>query len=75
VEGDFKFLSELIRTGKLDDTEERLKSAIVSGMVLGGDFIKHPLIELVDENPLRVWPMTYKRRKSPTYIALCDAGR
>lgn len=56
VEGDFKLPAELIRAGKLDEAERQLKSAIASGMKLGGDFIEHPLTDLVEENPLPVWP-------------------
>ncbi|WP_165142709.1 S41 family peptidase [Halalkalibaculum roseum] len=36
LNGDFELPSELIRAGKLDEAEKRLKSAIASGMKLGG---------------------------------------
>ncbi|WP_138431456.1 S41 family peptidase [Fodinibius saliphilus] len=75
-EGDFKLPAELIRAGKLDEAEKRLKSAISSGMKLGGDFIEHPLIGLVEENPLPVWPddltKEEKAQRALPYAKLAD---
>lgn len=76
VEDEFLLPSELIRAGKLDQAEKVLKNAIASGMKLGGDFIEHPLTDLVEENPLAVWPddlsKEEKARRALPYALLAD---
>jgi hypothetical protein len=61
VEGSFTLPVEHIRAGRLEEGAEGLRRALARGMKLGYDFTVYPMTDLIEENPLPVWPDTLSR--------------
>jgi hypothetical protein len=76
ADSDFTLPSEHIRSGQLDEAETALKHAIASGIKIGSDFIEHPLTDMVEEQPLPIWPEDLTRkekaRRALPYAKLAD---